>query len=262
MKLISYAEGFGRVEGDEVIPMGRDILEYLRSGAFEDRAPEAAGSVSLLPPVPSPDKIVCIGLNYRDHARESGVEIPTQPVLFPKFSNSVVGPGAVITIPDATQQVDYEAELGVIIGKRASRVSPSDALDHVAGYTCVNDVSARDLQFSNGGQWMRGKAVDTFLPLGPWMVTADEIDDPQSLPIRCMVNGEVMQDSNTSEMIFGVAELISFISQTLTLEPGDLISSGTPAGVGFVKKPPLFLRPGDEVSVEITGIGTLTNPVV
>ncbi|MPZ69410.1 MAG: fumarylacetoacetate hydrolase [Actinobacteria bacterium] len=261
MKLISYRGGFGRVEGDEVIPMGTDILDYLRSGASEDGAPLRSTSVVRLPPVPAPGKIVCIGLNYRDHVKETGQEAPVQPVLFPKFGNSVVGPGEPVVIPDATEQVDYEAELGVVIGKRASRVSPTEALGYVAGYTCINDVSARDLQFSNGGQWLRGKAVDTFLPSGPWMVTADQISDPQSLSIRCLLNGSVMQDSNTSEMVFGVAELISFISQTLTLEPGDLIASGTPAGVGFVRDPAVFLKPGDEVAIEISGIGTLTNPV-
>ena len=261
MKLISYPDGFGRLEGDRLIPMGPDINEYLRSGAWEDASPIAAESITWLAPIPSPGKVICIGLNYRDHIIETNGVAPTEPVLFPKFQNSVIGPKQPIVIPDAAKQVDYEAELGVVIGKRASGVSASNALDHVAGYTCMNDVSARDLQFSNGGQWMRGKAVDTFLPTGPWMVTADEIDDPQALSIRCLVNGEVMQDSNTSEMVFGVAELISFVSQTLTLEPGDLIATGTPAGVGFVREPPVFLSRGDEVSIEIVGIGTLTNQV-
>lgn len=261
MKLVSYPDGFGRVEGDEVIPMGPDILEYLRSGSFEDGASLAAGSITRLAPIPSPGKIVCIGRNYRDHVREASQEVPSEPVLFPKFGNCVVGSGRPVVIPEVARQVDYEAELGVIVGKRASRVSAADALDHVAGYTCLNDVSARDLQFGNGGQWMRGKAIDTFLPSGPWLVTSDEIPDPQRLSIRCLVNGQVMQESNTSEMIFGVADLISFISQTITLEPGDLIASGTPAGVGFVRQPPLFLKPGDEVSVEISEIGTLTNPI-
>lgn len=262
MKLVSYSDGFGRVEGDEVIPMGPDILEYLRSGSFEDGASLAADSITWLAPIPSPGKIVCIGLNYRDHAREAGQEVPSEPVLFPKFGNSVVGSGHPVVIPEVARQIDYEAELGVIVGKRASRVSAEGALDHVAGYTCLNDLSARDLQFGNGGQWMRGKAIDTFLPSGPWLVTSDEIPDPQHLSIRCLVNGQVLQDSNTSEMIFGVADLVSFISQTITLEPGDLIASGTPAGVGFVRKPPLFLESGDEVSVEISEIGKLTNPVV
>ena len=184
-------------------------------------------------PVPKPGKIVAIGLNYRDHAAESGQPIPEEPILFAKFANSVIGPGEAIQIPRATDRADYEAELGVVIGRTAREVARDDALSVVAGYTCVNDVSARDLQL-RVSQWTRGKAIDTFLPMGPWLVTPDEIPDPGHLAIRCVLNGDVMQDSNTDQMIFGVAELVSFISQTITLEPGDVIATGTPPGVGFL----------------------------
>jgi 2-keto-4-pentenoate hydratase/2-oxohepta-3-ene-1,7-dioic acid hydratase in catechol pathway len=215
----------------------------------------------LLAPVTKPEKIVCVGLNYRDHAAESGQPVPEAPVLFAKYRNSLVGPGGSIRLPRAApENVDYEAELAVVIGRSASRVPVSRALEHVAGYTCANDVSARDLQ-SRGGQWVHGKAIDSFLPLGPWLVTPDEIGDPQMLRIRCTINGEVLQESNTKQMVFGVADLISFISQTITLSPGDVIITGTPPGVGAARKPPRFLRAGDAVTVSIDGIGDLTNPV-
>ena len=216
--------------------------------------------VRLLAPVASPGKIVCAGLNYRDHAEESGQPIPESPILFAKFATSVVGPGEAIRIPSFATQVDYEAELGVVIGSRACAVSTQDALSHVLGYTCVNDVSARDLQFADG-QWVRGKSLDTFCPIGPWIVTRDEIPDPQRLGIRCVLNGEVLQNSSTEQMVFSVAELVSFISQGITLEPGDVIATGTPPGVGFARTPPVFLNPGDTVSVEIDSIGVLENSV-
>jgi 2-keto-4-pentenoate hydratase/2-oxohepta-3-ene-1,7-dioic acid hydratase in catechol pathway len=182
-------------------------------------------------------------------------------VLFLKFANSVVGPGAKVLVPPAARQVDYEAELGVVISRPASRVSAAEAAGVVGGYLCVNDLSARDLQFETG-QWTRGKAVDSFLPCGPWLVTPDEVGDPQALAIRCLVNGEERQRSNTSEMIFGVFRLISFISQTISLEPGDVIATGTPAGVGFVRRPPKYLEDGDEVTVEIERLGCLSNVIV
>jgi 2-keto-4-pentenoate hydratase/2-oxohepta-3-ene-1,7-dioic acid hydratase in catechol pathway len=260
MRLVSYPGGFGRVDGEAVVPMGPDLVEYLATGRVEDGEPVALSDVVLLAPVPRPGKVVAIGLNYRDHAAESEQPIPEEPILFAKFANSVIGPGEAIRIPPATQSPDYEAELGVVIGRTAREVDRTDALTYVAGYTCANDVSARDLQL-RVSQWTRGKAVDTFLPLGPWLVTADEIPDPDRLAIRCLLNGEVMQDSNTDQMIFGVAELVSFISQTMTLEPGDVISTGTPPGVGFLRDPPRLLREGDEVTVELERIGTLTNPV-
>jgi 2-keto-4-pentenoate hydratase/2-oxohepta-3-ene-1,7-dioic acid hydratase in catechol pathway len=210
-------------------------------------------------PFARPGKIVCVGLNYRDHAEESGMAIPERPLLFAKWPNSLIGPGAPIVLPEQSHDVDYEAELGVVIGRRARRVALAVALDHVAGYVCANEVSARDIQFADG-QWTRGKSFDTFGPVGP-MVSAEEVPDPQALRIRCLVNREVVQDSSTAQMIFTVAELIAFISDGITLEPGDLILTGTPAGVGWVRKPPLYLADGDEVTVEIEGIGSLTNPV-
>jgi 2-keto-4-pentenoate hydratase/2-oxohepta-3-ene-1,7-dioic acid hydratase in catechol pathway len=207
-----------------------------------------------------PQKIVCVGLNYRDHAEEQGVELPERPLLFAKWPNTLIGPGEPIRIPAISQNVDYEAELGVVIGRQATRVSADDALDFVRGYVVANDVSGRDLQFSDG-QWVRGKSLDTFLPVGE-LVPASEVPDPQSLPIRAILNGQTMQDSNTSNQIFGVAEVIAFVSQAITLEPGDLIITGTPAGVGAFRKPPVWLQPGDEITIEIEGIGALTNPVV
>jgi 2-keto-4-pentenoate hydratase/2-oxohepta-3-ene-1,7-dioic acid hydratase in catechol pathway len=216
--------------------------------------------VRLLAPVPRPGKILCVGLNYRDHAKETGQAIPTEPVLFSKFANSVVGPGADVVVPPEAEEVDYEAELAVVIGRRASRVAAADALGHVAGYACANDVSARSLQFLSS-QWLLGKAIDTFLPLGPYLVTADEVPDPQALGIRCLVNDELLQDSSTGEMVFGVAELISYTSRTITLEPGDLLVTGTPSGVGMAADPPRYLRPGDRMRVEIDGLGQLDNTV-
>jgi 2,4-didehydro-3-deoxy-L-rhamnonate hydrolase len=212
-------------------------------------------------PIERPGKIICVGMNYRDHAAESGLEVPSQPVLFAKWPNALVGPGEAIVLPPGCDQVDYEAELGVIIGARARGLGVDEALGAVAGYVCVNDVSARDLQFADG-QWTRAKSLDTFCPVGPRLAPASEIADPQRLGIRCLVNGEALQDSSTEHMVFSVAELVAFISEAITLEPGDLIATGTPAGVGFTREPPIYLRPGDEVTVEIDGIGALTNPVV
>jgi 2-keto-4-pentenoate hydratase/2-oxohepta-3-ene-1,7-dioic acid hydratase in catechol pathway len=210
--------------------------------------------------IPRPGKIVCVGLNYRDHAAEAGMDLPSAPLLFAKWPNTLVGHGDPVVLPPESTQVDYEAELGVVIGTTAKRVSERAALDHVAGYICVNDVSARDLQFADG-QWTRGKSPDTFCPVGPRLVPREQIDDPQALAIRCIVNGEALQDSSTAQMIFSVAEIIAYASQVITLEPGDLIATGTPAGVGVFRDPKVMLQDGDEVSVEIEGLGTLTNPV-
>jgi 2-keto-4-pentenoate hydratase/2-oxohepta-3-ene-1,7-dioic acid hydratase in catechol pathway len=207
-----------------------------------------------------PGKIVCVGLNYRDHASEAGMDLPKAPLLFAKWPNTLIGHGDPIVLPPESEQVDYEAELGVVIGRTARRVAESDALDHVQGYICLNDVSARDLQFADG-QWTRGKSPDTFCPVGPGLVPREQIDDPQALAIRCIVNGEALQDSSTAQMIFSVAEIIAYASQVITLEPGDLIATGTPAGVGVFRDPKVMLSDGDEVSVEIEGVGTLTNPV-
>jgi 2-keto-4-pentenoate hydratase/2-oxohepta-3-ene-1,7-dioic acid hydratase in catechol pathway len=211
-------------------------------------------------PIDRPGKIICIGLNYRDHCEEQGIDLPERPLLFSKWPNTLIGPNEPIVIPPITTEVDYEAELGVVIGRRVRGIAAEDALDAVESYVCANDVSARDLQFGDG-QWTRGKSLDTFCPVGPRAVPAGEIPDPQTLRIRCLVNGEVLQDSSTAKMVFGVADLISFVSQAITLEPGDLILTGTPAGVGYFREPKVLLAPGDEVTVEIVGIGELTNRV-
>jgi 2-keto-4-pentenoate hydratase/2-oxohepta-3-ene-1,7-dioic acid hydratase in catechol pathway len=211
-------------------------------------------------PIRRPEKIVCVGLNYRDHAEEQGTDLPTAPLLFAKWPNALIGPGEPIVIPRASKQVDYEAELGVVIGTRVRGVSVENALEAVAGYLCVNDVSARDLQFSDG-QWTRGKSPDTFCPVGPELIPTATVGDPQALAIRCLLNGEVMQDSTTANMVFTVAEIVSYASETMTLEPGDLIATGTPAGVGIFRKPPVLLSDGDEVTIEIEGLGALANPV-
>jgi 2-keto-4-pentenoate hydratase/2-oxohepta-3-ene-1,7-dioic acid hydratase in catechol pathway len=212
-------------------------------------------------PIDLPGKIVCVGLNYRDHAEEGGVELPKEPLLFAKWPNTLIGPGEPIVIPPLVTQADYEAELGVVIGSRVKAVSKENALEAVRGYICANDVSARNLQFGDG-QWTRGKSPDTFCPVGPALVPAAEVADPHNLWIRAIVNGEVLQDSTTANLIFGVDEVISHVSQTVTLEPGDLILTGTPAGVGFYRDPQRLLEPGDEVTVEIEGLGSLRNPVV
>ena len=212
-------------------------------------------------PIDRPQKIVCVGLNYSDHPEEQGVDLPERPLLFTKWPNTVIGPGEPIVIPAITERVDYDAELGVVIGSRARQVSVENALEAVAGYVCANDVSARDLQFGDV-QWTRGKSLDTFCPVGPVLVPATDVPDPQALGIRTILNGEVMQDSTTRNMVFGVAEIVAFVSEAITLDPGDLILTGTPAGVGVFRDPPGLLRPGDEITVEIDGVGVLTNPVV
>ncbi len=217
-------------------------------------------AVRLLPPL-QPRLILCIGLNYRDHAEETGARIPSRPVVFAKLANAVAGPDATITWrASVTQQVDYEAELGVVIGATCRDVSPRDALRYVGGYTCVNDLSARDLQFSDEGkQWTLGKTLDGFCPIGPCITTTDAIPDPQALTITCHVNGELMQSASTAGMIFDVATLIAHLSRYITLQPGDLIATGTPAGVGMSRKPPRWLQDGDVCTVNIARIGALTN---
>jgi 2-keto-4-pentenoate hydratase/2-oxohepta-3-ene-1,7-dioic acid hydratase in catechol pathway len=242
----------------DLIAAGPDGLERLRAAVADRTVTVTGGPPRLLAPV-QPGKIVAIGRNYREHAAEEGVDPPAAPLIFAKLPSSVVGPGDEIRWdPGLTAQVDYEAELGVVIGRRARRVALEAALDHVFGYTCLNDVSARDLQFGDG-QWIRGKSLDTFCPIGPVIVTADEIPDPQALAIRATVNGEVLQDASTAQMYFGVAELISYCSLAFTLEPGDVIATGTPSGVGVFRKPPRFLGDGDRVVVEIERIGRLEN---
>lgn len=220
----------------------------------------AADSVRLIAPV-RPSSIICVGLNYRLHAEESGLEVPTTPALFTKLPSSLIGPGDAIVRPTQTTMLDYEAELGVVIGTTAKAVSVADALAHVAGYVCVNDVSARDLQRGDGYGWVRGKSADTFCPVGPYVLTSDEVPDPQRLMIRAFVNDEERQNSTTADMIFSVAEIVSHLSQTLTLRPGDLICTGTPSGVADGMKPPRYLQPGDRVAIEIEGLGRLENEV-
>ena len=280
MKLANFlpANGpavFGRIEGDSIVPLlrhdeapGQDPLRHLLARGANLAALASAGeairldSGTLLSPVLAPSKILAIGLNYAPHAAEVDFQPPAKPLLFSKFPSSIIDPGETIRFdPRETSQVDYEAELAVVIGKRARHVTEAEALGHVFGYTACNDVSARDAQFSDV-QWVRGKSFDTFCPLGPWIVTADEIPDPQTLPIRCRVNGETLQEANTAEMIFGVAHLVSYFSRMITLEPGDVIASGTPAGVGMARNPQVFMKNGDVVTVEIDGIGALTNPVI
>jgi len=212
-------------------------------------------------PIERPGKIVCVGLNYRDHAEEQGVELPKAPLFFAKYTTALIGPGEPIVIPPAVTQCDYEAELGVVIGTTVRRVSRENALEAVRGYICANDVSARDLQFADG-QWTRGKSPDTFCPVGPRLVPAADVSDPHDLRIRAIVNGEVLQDSTTANLIFGIDEIISYASQTSTLEAGDLILTGTPAGVGVFRDPKRLLQPGDTVTIEIEGLGELTNPIV
>jgi 2-keto-4-pentenoate hydratase/2-oxohepta-3-ene-1,7-dioic acid hydratase in catechol pathway len=211
-------------------------------------------------PIERPGKIVCVGLNYRDHAEEQGAKLPAEPLLFAKFPTSLIGPGEPIVIPPIVHQADYEAELGVVIGSTVKAVSKENALEAVAGYICANDVSARDLQYGDG-QWTRGKSVDTFCPVGPELVPAAEVSDPHALRIRAIVSGEVLQDSTTANLIFGVDDVIAHASQTMTLQRGDLILTGTPAGVGVFRDPKRLLEDGDEVTIEIEGLGELTNPV-
>jgi 2-keto-4-pentenoate hydratase/2-oxohepta-3-ene-1,7-dioic acid hydratase in catechol pathway len=221
-----------------------------------------AADVKLLPPIPDPRKIVCLGLNYRDHAAESGAPIPKEPVLFSKYATALIGHEEAIVLPPVSREVDYEAELVVVVGKRGRNLRPESAADHVAGYTIGHDVSARDWQLKKDQrQWMVGKTFDTFAPTGPFLVTPDEVPDPLHLAIRLRLNGQTMQDSNTRQMIFGVGDVLAYLSQVFTLEPGDLVFTGTPPGVGFVRKPPVFLKPGDVVEVEIEGLGVLRNPV-
>ncbi|GAC1368178.1 MAG: fumarylacetoacetate hydrolase family protein [Ktedonobacteraceae bacterium] len=212
-------------------------------------------------PVPDPDKIICLGLNYADHAAESNMALPKHPILFSKFRNSLVGPQDAIVLPHFSTQIDYEAELALVIGQTCKDVSEQDALKYVAGYTIMNDVSARDWQIHTQ-QWMPGKAIDTFAPMGPGIVPASEIPNPQALKIFARVNGQVLQDSTTEQMIFSVAQSIAYISTVMTLVPGDIISTGTPAGVGFARKPPVYLHAGDVVEIEIERIGKIVNRVV
>ena len=220
-----------------------------------------AASVKLAAPIPNPGKILCIGLNYADHAAESGQPLPDYPIVFSKYSNTVIGSGEAIILPRVTDKVDYEAELGFVIGVGGRHISEADALDHVAGYMPINDVSARDYQ-ERVSQWTMGKSFDTFAPMGPALVTADEVGDPHELAIRLWIGDEVLQDSNTSQLIFSVPKLVADISEVMTLEPGDIVSTGTPPGVGGARTPPRWMRAGETVNIEIEKLGILSNPIV
>lgn len=249
--------------GETTWNAARDTLEWLGDREL-DNVTFALDQVRLLAPIPRPGKVIGIGLNYRDHARETGAAIPSKPILFAKFPSSVIGPYETIRIlPDVTQKVDYEAELGVVIGKPARHVSAAEALEYVFGYTVIDDVSARDIQkgAEYGNQWVRGKSFDTFCPMGPFLVSRDEVPDPQNLAVRAVLNGEVMQDGNTRDMIFDVATLVSYLAQGITLEPGDVIATGTPNGVGDARTPPLYLKRGDVIEIEVGNLGKLVNPV-
>ena len=285
MRLISYRAAEGReglgvatlerwLPADEVLSNGPQTMDELLAGGPERVAALSSASdlaridrsgslridtTELLAPVRRPGKVVAIGRNYREHVDEEGSDRPPAPLIFAKWPSSVVGHGAEIRWdPDLATQVDYEAELAVVIGRPARRVTEGEALDYVLGYTCLNDVSARDIQFGDG-QWVRGKSLDTFCPMGPALVTTDEIPDPQRLAISCRVGGTIVQDASTAQMYFGVAAIISYCSQSFRLEPGDVIATGTPGGVGIFRDPPALLGDGDHVTVEIEGIGRLVN---
>ncbi len=239
----------------------------LRTAAEAAARPDAvrhpAAAVKLLAPIPDPPKVICIGLNYRDHAAESGAPIPKEPVVFSKFATAIIGPGEAIRLPAVSREVDYEAELVLVVGKKGRHLRAAAAMEHLAGCTIGHDVSARDWQLKKDGkQWLTGKSFDTFAPIGPAVVTMDELGDPHNLSIRLRLNGQTMQDSNTRQMIFPAGDLLAYLSQVVTLEAGDLIFTGTPPGVGFARKPPIFLKGGDMVEIEIDKLGVLRNPVV
>lgn len=253
----------GVLSGDRVTGFGTDMLSVIASG----KPPAPTGDsyvlsdVTLMAPIPRPPKLICVGLNYRDHAAETKMEIPKVPTIFCKFPNIVIAHGDNIVLPKVSKSPDYEAEFAFVIGPGGRGISASKAMDHVFGYTIVNDVSARDFQLATS-QWMMGKTFDTFAPMGPWIVTADEIADPHQLDISLEIGTERLQSSNTRELIFKIPELVEHLSTVVTLEPGDVVSTGTPAGVGFARKPPRFLKPGDECVIRVQGIGELRNPVV
>ncbi len=254
------------------------LLEFIESGAGAIAKAEkllaappassthALDSVKLRAPIPRPRKLICVGLNYLDHARETGAEIPKVPTIFNKFATAVIGPGDNIVLPRVSHAPDFEAEFAFVIGRGGRHIAAEDWAKHVFGYTMVNDISARDYQRATT-QWLMGKTFDTFAPMGPWIVSTDEIQDPHDLDIQLEIKApnttpEVMQNSNTRELIFKIPDLIAFLSSVFTLEPGDIVSTGTPAGVGFARKPPRYLRPGEELTVKVAGIGQLRNPIV
>ncbi|MDQ2944535.1 MAG: fumarylacetoacetate hydrolase family protein [Acidobacteriota bacterium] len=235
------------------------IENWIYQPAAEHTVP--LSEVTVLAPILRPSKLICVGLNYRDHAIESNMEMPKVPTLFCKFSSAIIGPGANIVLPKNSTQPDYEAEFAFVIGTGGRHIPAEKWKEHVFGYTLINDVSARDVQLATT-QWMMGKTFDTFAPMGPYLVSADEVTDPHALDITMRINGEVLQSSNTRELIFKIPDLVAYISSIVTLEPGDVVSTGTPAGVGFARKPPRYLRAGDDVIVRVDQIGELRNPVV
>lgn len=260
---LAQASG-GKLPNDmrSLLEMGEPALALAQEIAGQGVGANAVplGNVKILAPIRNPSKVVAIGMNYMDHVREQGLKPPTIAVMFTKYPSAIVGPGDEVRWdPALTGKVDYEAEFAVVIGKQARNVAEADAYEFIAGYTNCNDVSARDLQLEKGDQWILGKSLDTFCPLGPYLVTKDEIADPHTLGIRCLVNGEVMQDSNTRELIFKLPYLIAYLSRAITLFPGDVITTGTPNGVGAFRKPPVFLKHGDVMTVEVDGLGRLTN---
>lgn len=266
MKLVTFTRGgaapeAGVLQGDTVMGLGTDMLSVIATGDIKPRGtPINLASVKLLAPIPRPPKLICVGLNYRDHAAETKMEIPKVPTIFCKFTNVVIGPGAPIVLPRVSNRVDYEAEFAFVMGRGGRYIAAADAMDYVFGYTIANDVSARDYQMATS-QWLMGKSFDTFAPIGPWIVTRSDIADPHALGISLEIAGEKLQESNTCELIFRIPELIEFISSVVTFEPGDIILTGTPAGVGFARKPPRYLQPGDEVIIKIEGLGELRNPI-
>ena len=235
------------------------MQEFVRQAPEDSRLYTA--QARLLAPIPRPPKFICVGLNYRDHANETGAQIPKVPTIFNKFSTAIIGPGANVVLPKVSKAPDYEAEFAFVIGKGGRHIDAADWRAHIFGYTLVNDVTARDYQRATT-QWLMGKTFDTFAPMGPYIVTADEIADPHDLDIQMEINGEILQDSNTRELIFKIPDLIAFLSSVFTLEPGDVVSTGTPAGVGFARKPPRYIHPGDEMVVRIPAIGELRNTAV
>jgi len=282
MKLVTFRRPDGRIEPGALVDQRviglagagfADVLAIISGGAqalaqagnWVGQPPAEAmlplASVKLLAPIPRPPKLICVGLNYRDHAAESKMEIPKVPTIFCKFTTAILGPGDPIVLPRNSTQPDYEGEFAFVIGKGGRHIAPENWRNHVFGYTIVNDVSARDFQMATS-QWIIGKTFDTFAPMGPALVTADEVDDPHALDIGLRINGETLQHSNTRELIFRIPDLIAFLSSVFTLEPGDVVSTGTPAGVGYARKPPRFLRPGDDVRITVEKLGELRNPVV
>ncbi|XP_041526493.1 fumarylacetoacetate hydrolase domain-containing protein 2A-like [Microtus oregoni] len=247
----------------QFLEQGETTLSVARRALATQLPVLPRSQVTFLAPVTRPDKVVCVGMNYADHCKEQNVRVPKEPIIFSKFSSSIVGPYDEIILPPESKEVDWEVELAVIIGKKGKHIKATDAMAHVAGFTVAHDVSARDWQMRrNGKQWLLGKTFDTFCPLGPALVTRDSITDPHNLKIFCRVNGEVVQSSSTNQMVFKTEELIAWVSQFVTLYPGDIILTGTPPGVGVFRKPPVFLKKGDEVQCEIEEIGVIVNKVV